>query len=92
MSHIVAMNTVTIRQMRQQWPEVEKRLAVERELIITRDAAPVASLRALPPPKNGRRKRFSAEMHARWMKEIWGANPPRIDSSQILGQLRRERF
>lgn len=56
------MNTVTIRQVRQNWPEVERRLAVERALIVTRHAAPLASLHALTPPKKSRRKRFSDEM------------------------------
>ena len=86
------MNTITIREVRQHWPAVEKRLALERELIVTRDAAPVAKLSALPLPKTGRRKRFSDEMHARWMKEIWGSKPPRTDSGKWLDEERRERF
>ena len=90
MSHSNGMNTITIRQMRQRWPEVERRLAAEGELTITRDASPVARLSALSPPKPGLRKRFSAEMHARWMKEIWGAKPPRSDSGKWLDEERRE--
>jgi antitoxin (DNA-binding transcriptional repressor) of toxin-antitoxin stability system len=86
------MNTITIRQVRQHWPEVERRLATEGELTITRDASPVARLCALSPPKHVRRKRFSAEMHARWMKEIWGLKPPRLSSGQLLDDERRERF
>jgi len=86
------MNSVTIRQVCRHWPEVEQRVAVERELIITRNAVPVASLHALTPPKKKRRKRFSAEMHARWMKEIWGAKPPCLNSDKWLEEARRERF
>jgi len=92
MSHSVGMNTVTIRQVRQSWPEVEKRLAAEGELTITRDSLPVAKLNALRPAKSPQRKRFTAELHARWMKKIWGVHPPSIDSGQILHELRRDRF
>jgi antitoxin (DNA-binding transcriptional repressor) of toxin-antitoxin stability system len=84
------MNTVTIRQLHQRWPEVEQRLAIERELIVIRNATPVASLHALTPPKKNRRKRFSAEMHARWMKEIWGEKPPCLNSDKWLDEERRE--
>ncbi|MBA2431957.1 MAG: type II toxin-antitoxin system Phd/YefM family antitoxin, partial [Chthoniobacterales bacterium] len=38
------MKTVTIRDLRQRWPETEKALAVEHEIIITRDGQPVAKL------------------------------------------------
>jgi antitoxin (DNA-binding transcriptional repressor) of toxin-antitoxin stability system len=86
------MNTVTIRQVRQRWPLVEKRLAAEGELIITRDATPVATLSALRAAKSRPRKHFTKELHARWMKEIWGNHPPRIDSGQMLRELRRDRF
>jgi len=92
MSHAIAMNTITIREVRQHWPLVEKRLAAEGELTITRDARPVARLSALPPAKAPPRQRFTAELHAKMMKEIWGDNPPRIDSGKILAELRRDRF
>jgi antitoxin (DNA-binding transcriptional repressor) of toxin-antitoxin stability system len=86
------MNTITIRQVRQHWPEVEKRLLAERELMVTRDAVPVAKLSALSPPKRAQRKRFTPELHARWMKEIWGSKPPRLNSGKWLDDERRERF
>jgi len=92
MSHAPGINTITIREVRQHWPAVEKRLAAEGELTITRDSRPVAKLSALRPAKLPPRQRFTAELHARWMKEIWGDHPPRIDSGKILEELRRDRF
>ena len=38
------METVTIRELRQNWPAVEKRLASARELTGTRDGTAVAEL------------------------------------------------
>ncbi len=86
------MKTVTIRNIRQHWPEVEKLLLVEGELLVTRDAVPVATLSALSAPKRATRERFSVEMHARWIKEIWGSNPPRTGSGKWLEEQRRDRF
>ena len=36
------METVTIRELRQNWPAVEKRLASAREITVTRDGTAVA--------------------------------------------------
>ena len=44
------MKTISIRDLRQKWPEAESRLQVEKEIIITRDAKPVAKL--VPADKN----------------------------------------
>lgn len=86
------MGTITIREVRQRWPLVEKRLAAEGELTITRDSRPVARLSALPATKSRPRRRFTAEWHARAMKKIWGGRPPPFDSGEILAELRRDRF
>lgn len=86
------MNTITVREIRQRWPLVEKRLAAEGELTVTRDSRPVAKLSVLRPAKLPRRNRFTPELHARWMREIWGNHSPRIDSGKILEELRRDRF
>lgn len=65
------MKTITIRDLRQRWPEAEKALQTEDELIITRDGKPVAKLVRLVGPRPGR-KRWSAQAHLRWLKKIWG--------------------
>ena len=36
------MKTITIRDLRQRWPDAEAALKVEDEILITRDAKPVA--------------------------------------------------
>ena len=38
------MKTITIRDLRQRWPEAEAALEVEDEILITRDSKPVAKL------------------------------------------------
>ena len=38
------MKTITIRDLRQRWPEAEAALQVEDEILITRDSKPVAKL------------------------------------------------
>jgi antitoxin (DNA-binding transcriptional repressor) of toxin-antitoxin stability system len=65
------MKTISVRDLRQKWPAAEARLQVENEIIITRDAEPVAKLvryveRAKP------RKRFDPAAHAKWQKK-WNA-------------------
>ena len=39
------MDTVTVRELRQSWPAVEKRLTAAGELVVTRDGEPVAERR-----------------------------------------------
>jgi antitoxin (DNA-binding transcriptional repressor) of toxin-antitoxin stability system len=65
------MKTMTIRQIRQEWPEAERQLAMEDEILITRDGTPVARL--LPPLKVTEvKKRFDPEENRRRVEEIFG--------------------
>ena len=64
------MKTMTVRDVRQKWPEAERSLVVEGEIVITRDGKPVARL--LPVEEQMPRKHFDADEHRRWMKEMWG--------------------
>ena len=64
------MKTITIRDLRQRWPETEKTLQVEKELIITRDGQPVAKLVRVAEQKTTR-KRWNPEAHKRWLKKVW---------------------
>lgn len=87
------MKTITVRDLRLHWPSIEKQLAGgSSELIVTRDSRPVAKLSALPPEKKAARPRLTAELHARWMKEIWGEKPPKTRSDRWLNEDRAERF
>jgi len=83
------MKTITIRDLRQRWPETEAALQVEDEILITRDSKPVAKLvRFVPPPP--KRKRWNAEEHAARIKKIFG-NKVFPSSDQQLTEARADR-
>jgi antitoxin (DNA-binding transcriptional repressor) of toxin-antitoxin stability system len=71
------MKTISIRDLRQKWPEAESRLQVEKEIIITRDAKPVAKLVRYEEPVKPR-KRFDPVAHAKWQKELNGGKIVRL--------------
>ena len=82
------MKTITIRDLRQRWPEAEAALQVEDEILITRDSKPVAKLvrvSSTPP----RRRRWDAQEHARWQRKISGGKVSRSDAA--LQESRAER-
>ena len=71
-----AMKTISVRDLRQRWPEAEARLQLEKEIVITRDAKPVAKLvRIDDRPK--RRRRFDPVAHARWQRKMAGGKVSR---------------
>ena len=62
---------MTIRDLRQRWPEAEKALELESEIIITRDSVPVAKLvRIMPELK--KRPRWEPEEHRKWQEKVFG--------------------
>lgn len=65
------MKTVTIRDLRQRWPETEKALQVEHEIIITRDSKPVAKLVRIAATQIDRPE-WDPDEHRRWMRKTWG--------------------
>ena len=65
------MKTITVRDLRQRWPEAEARLQVEKEIVITRDARPVAKLVRIDERAKPRR-RFDPAVHARWQRKLAG--------------------
>lgn len=76
------MKKVSIRDLRQKWPELERRLSAEGGYIITRDAMPVARL--LPLEKApARRRRFNPAEQLAWLKKTWGGRPsePWVDAA-----------
>jgi antitoxin (DNA-binding transcriptional repressor) of toxin-antitoxin stability system len=84
------VKTITIRDLRQRWPEAEAALAVEDEILITRDSKPVAKLVRLVQDKS-RRKRWNPEAHAEWMKRVWG-NKTVQSSDAALARARADRW
>jgi antitoxin (DNA-binding transcriptional repressor) of toxin-antitoxin stability system len=64
------VKTITIRELRQRWPEAEKALEMEHELTITRDGKPVAKLVRLAQARP-KRKRWDPQGHLQWLKKVW---------------------
>ncbi len=65
------MRTITIRDLRQRWPEAEAALQAEDDIIVTRDSKPVAKLVRVTPAET-KRPRWTLEEHRRWIKKVFG--------------------
>jgi antitoxin (DNA-binding transcriptional repressor) of toxin-antitoxin stability system len=84
------MKTMSIRDLRQKWPEDEARLQVEGEIIITRDTKPVAKLVRYVESATPR-KRFDAAAHARWQMKWNGGKIVRL-VDKYLSAARQDRL
>jgi antitoxin (DNA-binding transcriptional repressor) of toxin-antitoxin stability system len=82
------MKTITIRDLRQRWPEAEAALQVEDEILITRDSKPVARLVRISEIADSR-PRWDAEAHARWQKKVSGGKISRSDAALAKGRADR---
>lgn len=71
------MKTVSIRDLRQKWPAIERRLQGSEGILITRDSKPVARLLPLENGAKGGRPQFHAKNQAQWMRKTWGTTEPR---------------
>jgi antitoxin (DNA-binding transcriptional repressor) of toxin-antitoxin stability system len=84
------MKTITIRDLRQRWPEAEAALEVEDEVLITRDSKPVAKLVRLVQPETQRR-RWDPEVHKKWIKKVYGNKVfPSIDGELAAARADRK--
>jgi antitoxin (DNA-binding transcriptional repressor) of toxin-antitoxin stability system len=82
------MKTITIRDLRQRWPEAEAALQTEDEILITRDSKPVAKLVRVAG-EGPKRSRWNPEEHARWQRKVSGGKLSRSDAA--LAEARAER-
>lgn len=82
------MKTITIRDLRQRWPEAEAALQVEDEILITRDSQPVAKLVRVSPAAL-KRPRWNVAEHARWQRKVAAGKASRSDAA--LAAARAER-
>jgi antitoxin (DNA-binding transcriptional repressor) of toxin-antitoxin stability system len=82
------MKTMTIRDLRQHWPEAEAALKREGEILITRDSKPVAKLVNMVTA-DARRTRWNVKTHARWQQRISGGKTSRSD--EALAKSRADR-
>jgi antitoxin (DNA-binding transcriptional repressor) of toxin-antitoxin stability system len=84
------MTSITIRDLRQRWPEAEKALALHDEILVTRDGEPVAKLVRYTKPKRPGPS-FDPVAHlARLRKASGGKIYP--DSSERISRSRDDRF
>ena len=74
------MKTITIRDLRQRWPEAEAALQIDDEILITSDSRPVAKLVRIVP-EDHKRARWNPEEHARWQKKVSGGKLSRSDAA-----------
>jgi antitoxin (DNA-binding transcriptional repressor) of toxin-antitoxin stability system len=65
------MKSITIRDLRQRWPEAESLLETEKEILVTRDSRPVARLLRYEESVRPRTQ-FDPKAHARWQEKISG--------------------
>jgi len=77
------VKTISIRDLRQKWPAVERGLKASGGLLITRDSKPVARLMPLESPDAAVRERFDPAAQAAWLKKTWGRSlaQPWVDAA-----------
>jgi len=86
------MKTITIRDLRQRWPEAEAALKEKEEILITRDSRPVAKLVRVSTARVSRQRwnvEEHAREHARWQKKISGGKESRSDAALAAGRADR---
>ena len=79
------MKTVTVRDLRQRWPETEKALQTEAEIVVTRDSKPVAKLVRFAAPA-AVRTRFDPVAHAAWQRRMSGGTVTRWVEEGLLAE------
>jgi antitoxin (DNA-binding transcriptional repressor) of toxin-antitoxin stability system len=82
------MKTMTVRDIRLKWPEAERALAREGEIIVTRDAKPVARILPYEAPSRAARVRFDPAEQRRWLTRFWRNRAPGPSTDELL---RRDR-
>jgi len=83
------MGQMSVRDVRQRWPEAEKALARDGEVVVTRDGKPVARL--VPYEATARvRPRFDPSAHQQWLRRFWSGKPPQPSTDELLLQDRED--
>jgi antitoxin (DNA-binding transcriptional repressor) of toxin-antitoxin stability system len=84
------MKTMTVRDVRQKWPEAEKALEREPEIVVTRDGKPVARLlpfRSSEAPKQP----VDWDALNRWRARFWRGQSPQPSSDLEIARDRADR-
>jgi len=78
------MKIITVRDIRLRWPEAEKVLAEEGEIVVTRDSKPVARIIPYVPPPGKKRNRFDPKEHIRWLRRMSKGEPTHPSTDELL--------
>jgi antitoxin (DNA-binding transcriptional repressor) of toxin-antitoxin stability system len=84
------MATMTVRDVRLKWPQAERILAQDGEIVVTRDSQPVARILPYRSPKKPPRRRFDPKQHATWLRRFWKSQPAQPSTDELLRHERDE--
>jgi antitoxin (DNA-binding transcriptional repressor) of toxin-antitoxin stability system len=84
------MTHMTVRDVRLHWPMAEKALANGEEIVVTRDAKPVARLLPFVPSTPRVRSPFNPELHFRRLKRFWTNQPTQPSTDEWLARDRSD--
>ena len=84
------MATMTVRDVRLKWPQAERILAQDGEIIVTRDSRPVARILPYRSPQSPPRRRFDPQQHATWLRRFWKSQPAQPLTDDLLRNDRDE--
>lgn len=84
------MATMTVRDVRLKWPEAERLLAQDGEVVVTRDSKPVARILPYRVQHQASRKRFDPAQHTAWLRRFWKAQPKQPSTDELLRRDRDE--
>ena len=85
------MTQMTVRDVRLHWPEAEKALAQGEEIVVTRDAKPVARLLPFIPARPRARPRFDPASHMKRLRRLWKDQPVQLTTEESLALDRADR-
>ena len=81
---------MTVRDVRLHWPKAEKALAQGEEIVVTRDAKPVARLLPFVLATSRARPRFDPQLHLQRLRRFWRRQPAQPPTDEWLAQDRAD--
>jgi antitoxin (DNA-binding transcriptional repressor) of toxin-antitoxin stability system len=85
------MKTMTVRDVRHKWSEVEASLEDLQEILVTKHSKPIAKIVQYKEPSK-KRERFNVEEHKKWMEQMEKEFPAGMKSfDEELSASREER-
>lgn len=85
------MKKMSVRDIRQNWPEAERALREEGEIIVTRDSKPVARIVPIAGAVLRTRARLDPGALARWRTRFWKDQPEQPSTDRTLADDREDR-